>query len=119
MFAQFAEGVINQSLQFVRCAINGLVNALRLFGDCNRLVLFEARFGEIAEDNTPAFLSPAGELLAVPSFLTEGFRQALNGSRCRTCRHRSHLEKVAPIVLPPGLLQTLRLPVAHPTPAEK
>ena len=84
-----------------------------------RRVLFEARFGEIAEDNTPAFLSPAGELLAVPSFLTEGFRQALNGSRCRTCRHRSHLEKVAPIVLPPGLLQTLRLPVAHSTPAEK
>ena len=83
-----------------------------------RRVLFEARFGEITEDNTPSFISLAGEPLAIPSFLSEGFQQALKGSRCRACRH-SHLDKVTPITLPPGLLSALRLVAPKSTYGEK
>jgi hypothetical protein len=73
-----------------------------------RRVLFEERFGEMGEDNTPAFISSAGEPKPLPAFLLDAFRLAFNGSRCRACRH-THLEKVAPITLPPVFLQSLRL----------
>jgi hypothetical protein len=80
-----------------------------------RRLLFEGRFGDLSEDDSPQFISSAGEPVSIPVFLLPGFKLALKGSREHSCNYAC-FRKAAPIVLPPYVLNALHLP--DPIPAQ-
>jgi hypothetical protein len=80
----------------------------------SRRILFQERFGAVASDNIPAFISSAGENVTVPAFLLDGFQRAYAGSKCPACRD-CHFDGIAPVSIPTELLRVF----AIPTPAEK
>jgi hypothetical protein len=63
--------------------------------------MFRERFGSVDENGMATFMSlNGGPDKEIPEFLRGAFRAALAGSRCRGCKCSTHMQNVAPIVLP-------------------
>lgn len=75
-------------------------------------ILFEGRSGEVGPSRVPKFISYAGELNPLPDYLLPAWKATYEGSRCSNCeapkKHSGHLFKIEPIVLPAGVLDSLR-----------
>jgi hypothetical protein len=80
-----------------------------------RQTLFRGKYGELDSDDNATFLSEdGGDDITVPSFLMDGFKAALAGSRCTGkkglgCQDAGHFESVGTLQLPDTILSALHL----------
>jgi hypothetical protein len=75
-------------------------------------VFFHGKYGEIDKNGHASFLAnDGGEDRTIPTWLLDGFRAALVGTRCSDCRHAGHFESVASVVVPEGILAACHIAV--------
>jgi hypothetical protein len=105
---RYRENYIHAFITLHRASENGR-------GEMTRQALFRGKYGEINKNGVALFPSDdGGEDFSVPSFLEDGFKAAVLGSRCRGtdgngCLHAGHFESVANVKLPEATLLALRI----------